>query len=138
RNLIEITLGPTAPLYSLVKGNRRAHTLAQSTIGLTRPIKVEPPEISFTEKVINLVEWKEDLLAVGVTEKDMVRDENSKFQSSIVRKHNAHLGGLLVEASLEEDLTGKTEHFIILRLPGLGSERVGLFGLGQSASTTAA
>lgn len=85
-----------------------------------------------------MTEWKGDILAVGVTEKDLTKDENSKFENSILKKLDSHLGGLLAEVSSEEDFTGKAGQSTVLRLPGLGSKRVGLIGLGQSASTTAA
>jgi leucyl aminopeptidase len=85
-----------------------------------------------------VTEWKGDILAVGVTEKDMSKDDNSKFENSILKKLDSQLGGLLAEASSEEDFTGKAGQSTVLRLPGLGSKRVGLIGLGQSASTTAA
>jgi len=75
---------------------------------------------------------------VGVTEKDLAKDENSKFQNSILKKLDSQLGGLLAEASSEEDFTGKAGQSTVLRLPGLGSKRVGLIGLGQSVSTPAA
>lgn len=75
---------------------------------------------------------------MGVTEKDLAKDENSKFQNSILKKLDSQLGGLLAEASSEEDFTGKAGQSTVLRLPGLGSKRVGLIGLGQSASTPAA
>lgn len=68
----------------------------------------------------------------------MTKDENSKFENSILKKLDGLLGGLLAEASSEEDFTGKTGQSIVLRLPGLGSKRVGLIGLGQSASSPAA
>ncbi|XP_028069698.1 leucine aminopeptidase 2, chloroplastic-like [Camellia sinensis] len=125
------------PLCSL-RGNRMAHSLARATLGLTHPAQIEPPKISFSAKLIDLVEWKGDILAVGVTEKDMVKDGNLKFQNSILKKLDSHLGGLLAEASLEEDFTGKAGQSTVLRLAGLGSKRVGLIGLGQSASTTLA
>ncbi|CBI36527.3 hypothetical protein AAG906_011360 [Vitis piasezkii] len=108
-----------------------AHTLARATLGLTHPSNVEPPKISFTAKEIDLVEWKGDILAVGVTEKDMAKDENLKFENPILKKLDSQLGGLLAEASSEEDFTGKSGQSTILRLPGLGSKRVGLIGLGQ-------
>ncbi|CAL5402151.1 unnamed protein product [Camellia sinensis] len=98
-----------------------AHSLTRATLGLTHPSQIEPRKISFAAKEIDLVEWKGDILAVGVTEKDMAKDENSKFQNSILKKLDSHLGGLLAEASLEEDFT-----------------RIGLIGLGQCASTTTA
>lgn len=81
------------------------------------------------------MEWKGDILAVGVTEKDMTKDENSKFVNLILRKLDTQLGGLLAEASAEEDFTGKAGQSTVLRLPGLGSKRVGLIGLGQSATS---
>ena len=85
-----------------------------------------------------MTEWKGDILAVGVTEKDMVKDESAKFENVILKKLDSKLGGLLAEASSEEDFTGKVGQSTVLRIPGLGSKRVGLIGLGQSASTTAA
>lgn len=85
-----------------------------------------------------MVEWKGDILAVGVTEKDMGKDENSKFQNPILKKLDGQLSGLLAEASSEEDFTGKTGQSVVLRLPGLGSKRIGLIGLGQSAVATSA
>ncbi|KAH7861635.1 hypothetical protein Vadar_028729 [Vaccinium darrowii] len=115
-----------------------AHSLARDTLGLTHPVQIDAPKISFSAKEIDLVEWKGDILAVGVTEKDMVKDENLEFQNSILKKLDSHLGGLLAEASLEEDFSGKAGQSTVLRLSGIGSKRVGLIGLGQSTLTTAA
>lgn len=92
-------------------------------------------KISFAPKEIDVVEWKGDILTVGVTEKDMVKDNDSKFKNPILQKLDAKLNGLLSEASSEEDFTGKCGQSTVFRLPGLGSKRVGLIGLGQSAST---
>lgn len=92
-------------------------------------------KISFAAKEVDVVEWKGDILAVGVTEKDMAKDDNSKFQNSILKKLDAQLGGLLSEASSEEDFTGKAGQSTVIRLPGVGTKRVGLIGLGQSASS---
>ena len=111
--------------------------MAHATLGLTKPNQIDPPKISFAAKEIDVVEWKGDILAVGVTEKDMTKDDNSKFQNSILKKLDDQLGGLLSEASSEEDFTGKTGQSTVLRLPGLGSKRVGLIGLGQSAISPA-
>ncbi|GLU01349.1 hypothetical protein SLE2022_186610 [Rubroshorea leprosula] len=113
-------------------------TLAQAALGLTHPAAVEHPKVSFAAKEIDVTEWKGDVLAVGVTEKDMTKDDNSKFENSILKKLDTHLGGLLAEASTEEDFTGKTGQSIVLRLPGLGSKRVALIGLGKSASSMTA
>ncbi|CDP10235.1 unnamed protein product [Coffea canephora] len=115
-----------------------AHSIAHATLGLTQPNQIVPPKISFAAKEIDLVEWKGDILAIGVTEKDIAKDESSKFQNPILQKLDSKLGGLLSEASSEEDFTGKAGQSTILRVPGLGTKRVGLVGLGQAASTTAA
>ncbi|KAK6136423.1 hypothetical protein DH2020_029844 [Rehmannia glutinosa] len=113
------------------RAKRMAHSIARATLGLTQPNKIDPPKI-------DLVEWKGDILAVGVTEKDMAKDENSKFKNSILQKLDSQLGGLLSEATSEEDFTGKAGQSTVLRLPGLGSKRVGLYGLGALASATVA
>ncbi|KAL0451509.1 UNVERIFIED_CONTAM: Leucine aminopeptidase 2, chloroplastic [Sesamum latifolium] len=68
----------------------------------------------------------------------MAKDDNSKFKNSILQKLDSQLGGLLSEASSEEDFTGKAGQSTVLRLPGLGSKRVGLIGLGAAASATVA
>ncbi|KAM1173162.1 hypothetical protein FF1_025927 [Malus domestica] len=120
------------------RGKLMAHTLAQANLGLTRPSCIDAPKISFAAKELDAAEWKGDLLAVGVTVKDLAKDENSKFQNSVLKKLDSHLGGLLAEASSEEDFTGKSGQSTVVRLPGLGSKRVGLFGLGQSALSTEA
>ena len=83
-----------------------------------------------------MVEWKGDILAVGVTEKDLVRDDNSKFKNSLLKTLDSKLQGLLSEASAEEEFTGKSGQSTVLRLPGLGAKRVGLIGLGSGASVT--
>ncbi|OMO90879.1 hypothetical protein COLO4_18809 [Corchorus olitorius] len=126
-----------APLSSR-RARFMAHTIARATLGLTQPANLEHPKISFAAKEIDVAEWKGDILAVGVTEKDMAKDENSKFQNSILKKIDGLLGGLLAEASSEEDFTGKAGQSTVLRLPGLGTKRVGLIGLGQSVSSPAA
>lgn len=95
-------------------------------------------QISFTAKEVDITEWKGDILAVGVTEKDMAKDENSKFQNLILKTLDSKLGGLLAEASSEEDFSGKVGQSTVLRIKGIGTKRVGLIGLGESASTTTA
>ncbi|KHN18036.1 Leucine aminopeptidase 1, partial [Glycine soja] len=92
-------------------------------------------KISFGAKDVDVTEWKGDILAVGVTEKDLARDANSKFENVILSKIDSKLGGLLAEASSEEDFSGKVGQSTVLRITGLGSKRVGLIGLGQSPST---
>lgn len=84
-----------------------------------------------------MTEWKGDILAVGVTEKDLTRDAKSGFENLVLNKIDSKLGGLLAEASSEEDFSGKASQSTVLRIAGLGSNRVGLIGLGQSPSTIA-
>ncbi|XP_004507738.1 leucine aminopeptidase 1-like [Cicer arietinum] len=114
-----------------------SHTPARATLGLTHPTNVETPKISFSATDVDVTEWKGDILAVGVTEKDLTRDAKSRFENLILNKIDSKLGGLLAEASSEEDFSGKVGQSTILRIAGLGSKRVGLIGLGQSPSTTA-
>ncbi|XP_027330939.1 leucine aminopeptidase 1-like [Abrus precatorius] len=114
-----------------------SHTLARATLGLTHPANIENTKISFTAKDVDVTEWKGDILAVGVTEKDLGRDANSRFENVVLNKIDSKLGGLLAEASSEEDFSGKLGQSTVLRIAGLGSKRVGLIGLGQSPSTSA-
>ncbi|KAG6586054.1 Leucine aminopeptidase 1, partial [Cucurbita argyrosperma subsp. sororia] len=120
------------------RGKFMAHSLAQANLGLTNPTPNEAPQVSFGAKDIDVLEWKGDLLAVGVTEKDVAKDENSKFKNPILNKLDSRLGGLLSEASAEEDFTGKAGQSTVLRFSGLGTKRVSLIGLGKSASNVAA
>ncbi|KAK7265085.1 hypothetical protein RJT34_32701 [Clitoria ternatea] len=115
-----------------------SHTPARATLGLTHPANIETPKISFAAKDVDVTEWKGDILAVGVTEKDLVRDGKSRFENVILNKIDSKLGGLLAEASSEEDFSGKLGQSTLLRIAGLGSKRVGLIGLGQSPPSTPA
>ncbi|KAK7291954.1 hypothetical protein RIF29_07526 [Crotalaria pallida] len=136
--LTSLSFTSSFPLRCLTR-NLMSHSLARNTLGLTHPSStIQSPKISFTAKDIDVTEWKGDILAVGVTEKDLTRDSNSKFENSILKKLDSKLGGLLAEASSEEDFSGKVGQSTVLRIAGLGSKRVGLIGLGQSASTPAA
>jgi len=106
-------------------------------------ISVCEMKISFAAKDTDtdVAEWKGDLLAVAVTEKDVTRDGELKFQNPILRTLDSKLGGLLGEASSEEDFTGKLGQSTLLRITpaaGLGSKRLALLGLGPSVSSTAA
>jgi leucyl aminopeptidase len=94
-------------------------------------------QISFSAKVVEFSEWKGDILAVAVTEKDLSKDSDSKFENAVLKKLDGQLGGLLSEAAAEEDFTGKAGQLVVLRLPGQGFKRVGLIGLGQNAPSTA-
>ncbi|KAK9076768.1 hypothetical protein SSX86_005102 [Deinandra increscens subsp. villosa] len=122
-------------LFCSRRGKRMAHTLvAKATLGLTYPAQIDSQKISFVAKDINLLEWKGDILAVGVTEKDMIKDEHSQFQNVVLKKLDSQLNGLLSQVSTEEDFTGKAGQSTILRLSGLGTKRVSLLGLGNGPS----
>ena len=81
-----------------------------------------------------MAEWKGDILAVGVTEKDMTKDDSKRFENSLLKNLDAKLGGHLSEASSEEDFTGKPSQSLVLRVPVHGAKRIGLIGLGKSAT----
>ncbi|KAB5552308.1 hypothetical protein DKX38_009619 [Salix brachista] len=83
---------------------------------------------------IDVGEWKGDILAVGVTEKDMTKDDNKRFENSLLKNLDTKLGGHLSEASSEEDFTGKPGQSMVLRVPGHGAKRIGFIGLGKSAA----
>ena len=93
-------------------------------------------QISFAAKEIDVTEWKGDLLVVGVTEKDLTKDDGSKFENPILNKLDAHTIGLLGLVSSEEDFAGKPGQSTVLRLPGLATKRIGLIGLGKTASSS--
>ena len=109
---------------------------AHATLGLTKPSVIDPPQIAFSAKEIDITEWKGDILAVAVSEKDVSKDSDSKFENPILKKLDEKLGGLLVEASTEEDFTGKAGQSTILRLPGFGFRRLALVGLGQCSPSS--
>ncbi|XP_020398478.1 leucine aminopeptidase 2, chloroplastic [Zea mays] len=102
------------------------------------PTKPADTLVTFFAKDIEFSEWKGDILAITITEKDLSKDAYSKFENAVLKKLDGQLGGLLSEAGVEEDFTGKTGQSVVLRLAGQGFKRVGLIGLGQSASSTAA
>ncbi|XP_077238120.1 leucine aminopeptidase 1-like [Tasmannia lanceolata] len=126
-----------APLYSTRRRVRMAHTLLpHATLGLTKPAASAIPEIAFSAKETDFSEWKGDILAVAVSEKDVSKDSNSKFENAILRRIDNQLSGLLAEASAEEDFTGKAGQSTVLRLSSLGFRRLVLIGLGQSKPST--
>ncbi|KAM0020571.1 putative aminopeptidase [Helianthus debilis subsp. tardiflorus] len=88
-------------------------------------------KISFAAKETDLVEWKGDILAIGVTEKDMTKDKNLKFKNQILEKLDSKVNGLLSEVSGEEDFTGKAGQSTVIRVSGFGPKRVSLIGLGK-------
>ncbi|KAM0020567.1 putative aminopeptidase [Helianthus debilis subsp. tardiflorus] len=107
------------------------HVVAKATLGLTHPAQIDHPKISFAAKETDFLEWKGDILAVGVTEKDMMKDENLKFENQILENLDSKLGGLLSEVSCEENFTGKVGRSTVIRVSGLGAKRVSLIGLGK-------
>ncbi|GJW68238.1 leucine aminopeptidase 1-like protein [Tanacetum coccineum] len=113
---------------------RMAHIVSKATLGLTHPAQIDHPKISFAAKETDLLEWKGDILAVGVTEKDMSKDDTSKFQNPILKKLDAQLGGLLSEVSSEEDFSGKAGQSSVIRVAGHGLKRVSLIGLGKGST----
>ncbi|KAL9260130.1 Leucine aminopeptidase 1-like protein [Drosera capensis] len=125
------------PKLSCHRFHCRKLMATRANLGLTNPVEIDPLKISLTVKDVDVAEWKGDLLAVGVTEKDLTKDDSSKFQNSILKKLDSLLGGLLAEASAEEDFTGKAGQSTVLRFPGLESKRVGLIGLGSQTSSLA-
>lgn len=95
-------------------------------------------QIAFAAKEVDFSEWKGDILVVIVSEKDMSKNENSKFTTTALRRLDGVLGGVLGEASAEEDFTGKAGQSMVLRLSNSGFKRIGLFGLGQCTPSAAA
>ncbi|KAK9699405.1 hypothetical protein RND81_08G171600 [Saponaria officinalis] len=115
-----------------------ARSVSTPNLGLTEPAVIEPLKICFGVKDVDALEWEGDLLAVGVAEIDMSKDDDMKFQNSILKRLDYKLGGLLCEASTEEDFAGKIGQSTILRLPGLATKRVCLIGLGHRPPSIAA
>uniref|UniRef100_A0A6N2M2G9 Cytosol aminopeptidase domain-containing protein n=1 Tax=Salix viminalis TaxID=40686 RepID=A0A6N2M2G9_SALVM len=93
-------------------------------------------EIALSAKEIDVAEWKGDILAVGVTHKDMTKDDSKRFENSLLKNLDAKLGGHLSEASSEEDFTGKPCQSLVLRVLGHGAKRIDFIGLGKSATNT--
>jgi leucyl aminopeptidase len=121
---------------------RMGHTSASAAssvpaLGLTKANAVELPQVTFTGKDTEFSDWKGDILAVAVTEKDLSKGPDSKYQNAVLKKLDEQLRGLLSEASAEEDFTGKAGQSVVLRLSGQGFKRLGLIGLGQNAPSTA-
>lgn len=101
-----------------------------ANLGLTKPAAVDFPQITFSAKEIDISEWKGDVLAVAVSEKDMSKDSDSKFENPILKLLDDQLGNLLSETSAEEDFKGKPGQSTVLRLHGLGFKRLSLVGIG--------
>lgn len=98
------------------------------TLGLTKPAEISIPQIAFSAKEIELREWKGDILAVGVFEKDV---SSGVFENGRLKELDDYVNGVLSEVAKEEDFSGKIGQATFARLPGFGFLRVGLIGLGK-------
>uniref|UniRef100_A0A0E0MLZ2 Cytosol aminopeptidase domain-containing protein n=1 Tax=Oryza punctata TaxID=4537 RepID=A0A0E0MLZ2_ORYPU len=122
------------------------HTAAAAapTLGLTMPNVVDPPQVAFAVKDVDLTEWEGDILAVLVTENNLsTATSSSRFtNAAALAKLDGELGGLLSEASAEEDFTGRAGQSVALRLPTApgrhGFKRVCLIGVGNNTPSSAA
>jgi leucyl aminopeptidase len=96
-------------------------------------------QVSFAAVDIGSSDWEGDLLTVLVTERDLRRipTGSSTFENAVLKRLDSQLGGLLSEATAEEDFAGKSGQSVVLRLQGQGFKRLGLFGLGRLAPSTA-
>ncbi|XP_076944966.1 leucine aminopeptidase 1-like [Bidens hawaiensis] len=128
---ISVTNFKNPLLFYSQRVKRLGRVVAKANLGLTYPAQVDSHKISFTAKDTDLLEWKGDILAIGVTEKDMIKDENSKFENDVLKNLDTQLNGLLSEVSAEEDFSGKVGQSTVVRISGLGAKRVGLVGLGN-------
>ncbi|GLJ15406.1 hypothetical protein SUGI_0252910 [Cryptomeria japonica] len=98
------------------------------TLGLTKPAELSLPQIAFSAKEIDLKEWKGDILAVGVFEKDV---SNGVFENGRLKELDGFVNGVLSEVAKEEDFSGKIGQTTFVRLSGFGFQRLGLVGLGK-------
>ncbi|KAM0017891.1 putative aminopeptidase [Helianthus debilis subsp. tardiflorus] len=98
----------------------------------TRIAQFDPLEIFFAARETDLLQWKGDILAVGVTEKDMIKGENSMFQNQVLEKLDSTLGGLFSEGSSKKDFTGKVGQSMVHTAKHLGVKWVILIGLGNA------
>ncbi|GJM85061.1 hypothetical protein PR202_ga01478 [Eleusine coracana subsp. coracana] len=91
-------------------------------------------QLIFAAKDIEFFEWTGDVLAVAVTEKDLSKDTDFRFENALLNKLDGQLGGLLSAAAAEEDFAGTAGQSVVLRLQGHGFKRVALIGFaGHSA-----
>lgn len=110
-------------------GNRGVlNPKALHTLGLTKPAEISLPQIAFSAKEIELKEWKGDILAVGVFEKDV---SSGVFENVRLKELDGYVNGLLSAVAKEEDFSGKIGQVTFVRLSGFGFQRVGLIGLGK-------
>jgi leucyl aminopeptidase len=110
--------------------------VSEPNLGLTKPAEVTLPELTFSAKEIHVTEWKGDILAVGMFEKDVTKDESGVFENPTLKKLDSHVGGVLRDVIKEEDFSGKAGQAAFVRPPGFGFKRVGLIGLGKNGSAS--
>ncbi|XP_015698506.2 putative leucine aminopeptidase 1 [Oryza brachyantha] len=113
---------------------------ATPSLGLTVPNAAadNPLQVTFAAKDMELTEWEGDILAVLVPESGVsgATPPSSTFaNAAALAKLDGQLGGLLSEASAEEDFSGKAGQLVALRLPAAtgshGFKRVCLVGVGK-------
>lgn len=91
-------------------------------------------QVTFDAKDIEFLDWTGDVLAVAVTEKDLSKETDSRFENALLKKLDGHVGGLLSAAAAEEDFAGTAGQSVVLRLQGHGFKRAALIGFaGHSA-----
>ncbi|KAJ7553818.1 hypothetical protein O6H91_06G114200 [Diphasiastrum complanatum] len=98
-------------------------------VGLTSPADQAAPQVAVSLSEVQARDWKGDILAVGVFEGGMVKEENAIFAAL-----DNHLGGILHDVATEEDFSGKSGQSFIIRLQGHGFKRIGLVGLGKATA----
>ncbi|KAK8937101.1 hypothetical protein KSP39_PZI011888 [Platanthera zijinensis] len=96
--------------------------------------------ITFSAKEIDISGWKGDVLAVAVSEKDMSKGSDSRFENPNLKNLDDQLAGLLSQISAEEGFRGKPEQSTLVRLHGFGLKRLSLVGIApcNPSSVTAA
>ncbi|KAF0887972.1 hypothetical protein E2562_006894 [Oryza meyeriana var. granulata] len=121
-----------------------ATAAAAASLGLTMPNAVDPPQVTFAAKDMDISEWEGDILAIAVTENDVSKPATSSSMftnATALAKLDGQLGGLLSEASVEEDFAGKAGQSVALRLPTAGRhglKRVYLIGVGKNDAPSSA
>uniref|UniRef100_A0A0C9QPZ2 TSA: Wollemia nobilis Ref_Wollemi_Transcript_14257_2196 transcribed RNA sequence n=1 Tax=Wollemia nobilis TaxID=56998 RepID=A0A0C9QPZ2_9CONI len=113
-------------------GDALMHSFSHSPLGLTNPSELPLPQVALSAKDVGLTEWKGDILAVGVFEADVGKDESGMFENSTLKRLDSHVKGVLSDLTKEEEFSGKVGQSAFARLPGFGFKRVGLIGLGKN------
>eukprot|EP00191_Tetraselmis_sp_GSL018_P004271 CAMPEP_0177612168 /NCGR_PEP_ID=MMETSP0419_2-20121207/21028_1 /TAXON_ID=582737 /ORGANISM="Tetraselmis sp., Strain GSL018" /LENGTH=528 /DNA_ID=CAMNT_0019108241 /DNA_START=231 /DNA_END=1817 /DNA_ORIENTATION=+ len=99
------------------------------------PMKPEVPvSISLIEEVSPAL-WEGDLLALGVFEENLEKDETGALKDGTLQKLDADLGGIVSEILEDEDFKAAKGSSSFLRLGGK-ARYFGLVGLGASAKAS--